>query len=409
MLLKQLKSYSKKVNYQLKSYSILKKSLLIVLRLSLVILLVLLNAINSYAQVNTTPKDSVVIGFLPAFSYSSDFGFFGGGIFSRYNFGQDEKPFKNSFFANVILSTKGFAQVQFIYDKPKNYGTDYRASYEINALRLFQNNYFGIGNTTPFELAKWDNEDYFYESRGVIANYKGRYPLFKVENDIKRFDILILGSHVYELAIDRGPNTQLSITEPIGKGTTYLSTIGTGFFWENRDNEILPKTGNWSEFQLVGTIPGISTHTNASFLLRHHQYYTIHFLRDITFAGRIFWRQVIGETPFWDLADAGFSSTLRGYPFRRFIDKGALTYNFEIRSWLIEIPSWDSRIGGYFFTDAGRVFSNFSDYKNIFQDHKRTYGFGGTLSLFNPNFFLRMEMGYSEEISRFYAGIGYLF
>ena len=52
---------------------------------------------------------------------------------------------------------------------------------------------------------------------------------------------------------------------------------------------------------------------------------------------------------------------------------------------------------------------DFKDYANVFNDLHSTYGFAGTLSLFNPNFFLRGEMGWSDEISRFYMGVGYLF
>lgn len=362
------------------------------------------------AQTNAIEKDSIALGILPALSYSSDYGVFGGAIFSRFNYGKNEVPFKNSLLGSAILSTKGYVQIQFVFDKVRHFDTDYRASYEVSILRLFQDNFFGIGNNTTFDQTRWENsEDYFYESRGLLLAYKGRYPLYKKENDIKRFDVLFLGSYRYELALERTPTSQLSTISPFGIGSSYLTTLGTGFFWENRDNEILPTKGNMTEVNLLSSVPGASSKMSASLLFRQHNYFTVHFLRDITLATRINWRQIVGKTPFWNLADAGFNSTLRGYSFRRFIDKGAFTYNIEIRSWLIEIPSWDTRIGGYFFTDAGRVFSDLDDYANFFKDHKRTYGFGGTVSFFNPNFFLRGEFGFSKEITRFYAGIGYLF
>jgi outer membrane protein assembly factor BamA len=360
-----------------------------------------------YAQV--TQVDSIVTGFLPAVSYSSDFGLFGGGIFSRINFGQDEKPFKNQMLANVILSTKGYAVVQFVLDKTRHFDTDYRANYEVTFTRLFQNNFFGIGNETPFENQNWEAENYFYESRGAFINYRGRIPIYKKSNDIQRFDWLILSNHTYEWAIERNATSQLAQIQPLGTGHAWLTSIGTGFYWENRDHEIIPKFGNWTEFNVNATIPGISSDLSTNVMLRHHQYYTIHFIRDLTFAGRVYWRHVFGETPFWNLSDAGFNSTLRGYPFRRFIDKGAITYNLELRTWLLDVPSWKFRLGGYFFTDMGRVFSDLPDYTNLFKGYHQTVGFGGTLSFFNPNFFLRGEFGFSDEISRFYAGVGYLF
>ncbi len=361
------------------------------------------------AQAQQTKPDSVVIGFLPAISYSSDFGLFGGGIFSRINFGEDEKPFKNQMLTNVILSTKGYAVVQFVLDKTRHFDTDYRANYEVTISRLFQNNFFGIGNETVFTNQDWEAENYFYESRGVFLNYRGRYPIYKKPNDIKRFDWLFLGNYTYEMAIERNATSSLTEIQPIGTGEAWLTSVGTGFYWENRDHEIIPKFGNWTELNINATVPGISSDFSTNVMIRHHQYYTIHFIRDLTFAARVYWRHVFGETPFWNLSDAGFSATLRGYPFRRFIDKGAVTYNFEVRTWLLEVPSWQFRLGGYFFTDMGRVFADLPDYSHLFTGYHQTVGFGGTLSFFNPNFFLRGEFGFSNEISRFYAGIGYLF
>ncbi|MDZ7683308.1 MAG: hypothetical protein U5J63_16775 [Fodinibius sp.] len=45
----------------------------------------------------------------------------------------------------------------------------------------------------------------------------------------------------------------------------------------------------------------------------------------------------------------------------------------------------------------------------MFSDYKQTIGIGGAMSIFNPDFILRGEVGFSEEVSRIYIGIGYLF
>jgi len=353
--------------------------------------------------------DSTVFGFLPAISYTSDFGFFAGGVINYYNFGQNEKPFKNQWIGAAILSTKGYVQLQSFYEVARHFDTDFRALYDVSLLRLLQNNYFGTGNNSPFDEERWLNKGYFYESRSFSFYFKGRYPLYKKENDIKRFDLLALNAVLYEYSLDKTDSAQVSIQNPRGFGSSYLTTIGSGFFWENRDNEFLPTSGNWTEFQVSGTIPGISKDLNVAISLRTHHYYTFHFIWDLTIAGRLYWRHVAGNAPFWYLSDPGTNSTLRGYPYRRFLDKGALTGNLELRTWLYEFKSVNIKIGGYFFADAGRVFGDFKDYANVFNDLHSTYGFAGTMSLFNPNFFLRGEMGWSDEISRFYMGVGYLF
>lgn len=364
---------------------------------------------TTHSEKEIQPKDSTVRGFVPAVSYASDFGLFAGGVINYYNFGQNEKPFKNQWIGALLLSTRGYVQIQSYYEVARHFNTNFRASYDVSVLRLLQNNYFGIGNNAAFDIDKWESKGYFYESRSFSIYFKGRYPLYKKPDDIKRFDILSLGATIYERNLDKTDSAQVSIDNPNGFGTSYISTLGTGFFWENRDHEFLPTKGNWTEFQIAGTVPGVSKDLSVAFMFRTHHYYTIKTFRDLTFASRLYWRHVAGDAPFWYLSDAGTNSTLRGFAYRRFLDKGALTGNLELRTWLFDIKDWDIKVGGYFFADAGRVFSSFSDYADLFNDLHTTWGWAGTISFFNPNFFIRGEMGYSREMSRFYMGVGYLF
>ena len=83
-------------------------------------------------------------------------------------------------------------------------------------------------------------------------------------------------------------------------------------------------------------------------------------------------------------------------------------HNFELRTWLWE--SWDQiiRIGGQLFVDTGRILDN-EGISKITQDLHVSYGFGGAMSLFTPDFFIRGDVGFSQEMRRVYISVGYAF
>jgi hypothetical protein len=76
---------------------------------------------------------------------------------------------------------------------------------------------------------------------------------------------------------------------------------------------------------------------------------------------------------------------------------------------MFTFPKYASKIGVHVFSDAGRVFTGDDEASDLFNGYKQTIGFGGVLSLFNPDFILRGEMGFSEDASRIYIGVGYTF
>jgi hypothetical protein len=88
--------------------------------------------------------------------------------------------------------------------------------------------------------------------------------------------------------------------------------------------------------------------------------------------------------------------------------KASISYTAELRSWLID-PPYNSRFGLHAFSDIGRVFTADHSFDDALNDYKQTFGVGAAVSMFNPEFILRAELGRSEDLSRFYVGIGYSF
>jgi hypothetical protein len=87
------------------------------------------------------------------------------------------------------------------------------------------------------------------------------------------------------------------------------------------------------------------------------------------------------------------------------VGKGLVQSNTEIRTWLFKLPWLEARVGVSGFIDNGIV------YDGAFRDYQRasTIGFGGFTSLFNKDFILKYEMGFSKEGTGVYVGSGFSF
>ena len=129
---------------------------------------------------------------------------------------------------------------------------------------------------------------------------------------------------------------------------------------------------------------------------------------DVVLAARIQVAQVAGRAPFYELSMLGGEETLRGYPFNRFLDYGSAFTNLELRTWLFSLPFQNIEIGGQLFADGGTLYE-YPGAPGWLNDMRGNIGFGGMMSLFNPDFMLRGDFGFSNENLRFFTGLGYVF
>ena len=80
----------------------------------------------------------------------------------------------------------------------------------------------------------------------------------------------------------------------------------------------------------------------------------------------------------------------------------------ELRTWLFSVWKGRIRVGSQLFWDTGRVYSD-EDSAQLFDDWKHSFGAGTAFSLFNPDFIVRADAGFSDEAFRIYFGAGYVF
>lgn len=350
--------------------------------------------------------DSISTALVPVVSYSSNEGFVGGALYNRYDYNGSIKPFKNYLQSSALVSTKGFVEVEARFEQTRTFGRNIRSIYETFFRRYTTDIFFGPGNNSPFSKSRWEDGYYYFESISVGFNYKARKPLYSDGN--RQFDLLAGFGTEYFIPYINDDNSSLNQLTPNGSDGGWVNYLNTGMIWENRNSEFDPNQGNYAKLELQYSPEIISNYGLGSARFEFRQYF--HLFNFLTIANRLEARHVTGDVPFWEFSTLGGQNNLRGYPLNRFQGKSSLAYNLELRAWLLRFPHlYGLKFGGQLFTDTGRVFTRSDDVNDLFEGYKQTVGFGGAMSVFNPDFILRGSMGFSEDVTRIYIGVGYLF
>jgi outer membrane protein assembly factor BamA len=354
--------------------------------------------------------DSTVTGFLPALGYSSDIGFAAGGLVSRLYYRDGFKPYYGRVHTAALVTTKGLFSFMIQTDQMETLGYKVRTQNKFNVARVLETTWFGVGNNTTFNNILWEDGYYFYESYLGEYELRVRKRLWDNPNDGSSYLDLQYLSLIRTIQPQIGDSGSLFADQQVPNSTgSWAWVAGLGLHWENRDNEIAPTRGNTAVVDfMVG--PGlIADHQMwwGSILLT--QYYTQKIIFPVTLALRGAYYQTGGDVPFYMYPELGGEYTVRGLAQGRFRDDAMLHYTVELRTWLIQLPQYGFRLGGQLFADGGRVYETERIYNDFFQDHKRTLGLGAAMSLFTYDFLIRADLGFSDEISRMYFGIGYTF
>lgn len=383
---------------------------------SLFILMVVYSSSFAQAQSDSSSEqsqaatDSVDLAILPALSYNSDRGVIGGGIISRYSYKNEIKPFHSYFTVFALASTNGLFTASLLFDKPNIFESNHRFSFETYLSRFSQNQYYGVGNYNSIDKEPEGKPNfYLYESFTSEIEIILRKPIVGLNS---RSSLEIYGILNANYRSPLGENTGRFITQdrPTGIDGAQTLSLGSGLIWENRDSEFDPSVGSYGNIglQLANEAFG-SGYNYISLEGDLRGYIPFYFIRNITFANRLSFIHTSGSLPYWKLAELGGGGTMRGYPENRFLDDNVIILNTELRTWLWEFPTYELKIGGTLFADIGRTFSKGTGLNNVFKDLKYTFGFGGNSSLFNENFILRGDVGFSDEGYGIYLTGGYMF
>lgn len=362
------------------------------------------------------------LAWLPALNYDADEGFGYGVILELYNYGIGAQPYRFTIQPTVFLTTEGRFDATVFIDAPSLLPGGWRLTGFAGREQQVAQPYYGIGNATAREASVEDGPNpYFYRFGRtrfrVTADLQHR-----IANSSAR---LLVGAGASHSTVDPTPfdsGTTLLATELAGRTpapdrTNYLRA---GIVWDTRDREIGPHSGTWAEAIVMRASKALgSTGEFTRWTTTVRQYVPLS--RRITFAQRVIAQGVEGNAPFHELATIqssfkqqeglGGASSVRGLPKDRYIGKGMLVSNSELRWRAADflIRGTPSSLTLSTFVDAGRVWADRFDLATALKDLHAGYGAGARLG-FGPSFVVALDVGHSNESTApIYIGLGWTF
>ena len=363
------------------------------------------------------------IAGVPALNYNSDEGFGYGALLAIYDYGpRGADPYRYTLQPTVFLTTGGRRDLTVFFDAPTLLGGRWRLTAFGGREEQSASPYYGVGNDAPYDPAREaDPNSRYYrfgrrQSRGTAdVQYRlGTSPLR-----------VLGGAGGAHTSVDPTPRTEGTtlLAEEFGAGAPaggWSNYLRVGLVWDSRDREVGPTRGRWAEVLVqrfdrpVGSDWAFTRST-----LTWREYVSL--ARRLVLAGRLVTQQVSGDAPFYELAfiqssfkqqeGLGGLGTVRGLPKNRYVGKGLLVLNGELR-WraadmrLLRKPAYVVLSG---FGDAGRVWSGGIRGADLARDLHLGYGGGVRLGM-GPNFVVALDVGHSAEATApIYLGLGYPF
>lgn len=352
-------------------------------------------------------QDSVRYGGLPMFSFDSDNGLYVALELQRFQYTPEVQPYRNFSKYNISFRTSGSFSLYGAWDELQTFGSRIRTWTDVYVNRNLGNYHPGDSFNHPFSREKWDDGLYNFESVTMNIGTTLRIPVSGIRGII-RDDVKLGLRWVYEKPTELEPGSLMLETKPIGwNGSTYI-LAETGFIRERRDSELVPSTGIFYGFTVRSAVPGLS-HTNTTIATSDFRWYVPLYQTDsvfeLIFAQKIVSEYALGSPPYWLKPSLGGGGGLRGYEWRRFNAHGTALIQTEVRTMLVQLPWWDIRLGMNLFLDTGLVFNQqLTQSKTAY-----SWGFAGMMSVRNSDYFVKYEMGFSEDGMGIYIGSGYSF
>ena len=363
------------------------------------------------------------VGGVPAINFDADEGFGYGAIVEIYQYGDGvQQPYRWTLQPKVFLTTEGRRDFTVFFDAPRFLGA-WRLDAFVGSEKQLATPYYGMGNDAAFDAGLVTGSDpYYYRfgrtRRGASLNVQrplGETPLR-----------LLIGVGAVHGSVD---------ISPFDEGGTFLAQelantggfiedgwsdyVRAGLIYDTRDRETGPRRGTWTEFlvqRVDEALGSTSSYTRLSFTDR--RYFS---LGPVVLAHRLFVQQVSDDVAFHEIhrvqasfkgqEGIGGAQTVRGVLKNRYIGRGLMVWNTELRYRALEFDALGKPfhvvLSGY--ADAGRVWKDDMHLDELFSDLHRGYG-GGLRIGMGENFTVAFDAGTSEETGvQVYIGLGYLY
>lgn len=383
-------------------------------------------ALFAAAAMTTPPLEAqlargVEISGVPALNFDADEGVGYGAVLALYKYEPGSTAYSWTVQPTLFLTTHGRRDYTVFFDSPSTDKRAWRVTAYAGREEQLAAPYYGIGNETPYDATLETGTTRYYYRYGLDR--------IRASADVQH----TIGRPSLRYLIGAGASSETLNLTPFDSGSTLIQQdmngrapaaartnyVRAGLTWDTRDREIGTTSGTWADIlvQRVDAKLGASwNYTRWTATARHYQP-----LGRVTLANRIVLQNTDGAAPFYALSEVpttqksqdglGGTSTVRGIPKDRYVGKGILVSNNELR-WraadfaLIGRPS--SVILSTFF-DAGRVWSDGVDLSTALSELHAGYGGGARLAL-GPSFVISTDVGHSSQsTAAVYIGLGYLF
>jgi outer membrane protein assembly factor BamA len=367
-------------------------------------------------------KKSIEVSGIPALNFDADEGFGYGLVLALYGYDASVTSYRWTVQPTVFLTTQGRRDYTLFFDAPSRPDRPWRTTGFVGREQQLSAPYYGLGNQSAYDAGlEQGSTRYFYrygrdrsrataDVQHVVWNPALRV-LFGAGASIDRINLTPFDSgHT----LIQG---ELSNRTPATGHTNY---VRAGLTWDTRDREIGTQSGTWTDVivQRADKFLGASNdYTRWTATTRHYQPLG----NRLTLANRLLFQNTTGDAPFYVLSEVqttqkpqdglGGSSTVRGLPKDRYVGKGIVVSNNELR-W----RAADFALGGRpsslvvsGFVDAGRVWAEGVDLSTATRQLHAGYG-GGARLAFGSNFVIATDVGHSaQSTAPIYIGLGYLF
>jgi hypothetical protein len=331
----------------------------------------------------------VEVSGLPALNFDADEGVGYGVILALYAYQPGSSAYRWTLQPTVFLTTEGRRDYTVFFDAPASAARAWRTTFFTGHEQQLAAPYYGVGNATAYDSSlEHGGTRYFYRygrqrDRATIDfQHAVGHPSLRA----------LIGAGISNDAIDLTPfdsgttliQRDLANVTPARAHTNYLRA---GLTYDTRDREIGSQTGTWADILVQRTdkaFGATNSYTRWTATARHYQPLG----QKLTLANRLLAQNTIGDAPFYALSEIqtsqkttdglGGSGTVRGLPKDRYVGKGMLVSNNELR-W----RAADFTLGGRQssvvvsgFVDAGRVWSDGIDLSSALAAIHAGYGGG---------------------------------
>ncbi len=359
------------------------------------------------ATLQEVPIYLVDYNLLPVLGYSSDFGLFGGLLLQRHRLSDFPYPMVTVTELDLRASLDGNVLGDLTHERSMFFGREIHTTYHLRGVRHKESKFFGLGNDTQFSRSRFDDGYYGVEERSLHFGFDARIPMLEYGN-YGRLTGVLTSNISYNQPVSRQDESVFAIEEPTGVDGGWVNQLGVGLRLVSKDDPLIPELGYHLEARWLTSQSWLASNYAFDHLKFELRGYLSPFSR-LVVAQKVELQVASGNTPFWELPRLGHGEGLRGYALNRFRGERSILHILEIRSWIAQFYDGELRLGGQLFMDTGRVFAGGGESNRVFDELRQTFGIGGAVHLPASNFLLRADLGFSEEMTRIYVGLGYLF